>query len=178
MSLFATVLMAAEILVSAPGETTKKSEPKNEVQVPRVVKVTSDRSQYLRKEGIAAFDGNVCLEDVEFQMHADEVTLFLQGTNDLKRVVAIGNVCVTNGCRWGTCAKATYNKELSRVVLFGDEKTGTLARLEDESKRKGSVSGRRITFWTDSQQVDVEGSVLTFDASGVDKDGAKKMLGL
>ncbi len=144
----------------------------------RNVKVTSDRSTYLRKEGVLVFDGNVFVDDVEFKMHADEVTLFLGGTNELKRIVAIGNVAVTNELRSGTCAKATYNKALSRVILYGDEAKGITARLNDNGKRKSQVEGRKITFWIDTEQVEVDGSVITVDVGNGDmKDSAKRFLG-
>ena len=146
--------------------------------LPRNVKVTSNRSTYLRKEGVLVFDGDVFVDDVEFKMHADEVTLFLGGTNDLKRIVAIGNVAVTNELRSGTCAKATYNRALSRVVLYGDESKGVLARLCDNGKRKSMVEGRRITFWIDTEQVEVDGSSITVDVGkGAAKDGARRFLG-
>ncbi len=157
----------AVVTVAAPGKKSASRE----------VKVTSDRSSYLRKDGIIAFEGNVCVDDVEFKMHADEVTLFLQGTNDLRRVIAIGNVVVTNETRVGTCAKATYNKKLAKVVLLGDEKTGVLARLEDNGKRHSSVEGRKITFWIDTEQVEVEKSTVTVDAGGAGgKDSLKDLL--
>lgn len=144
----------------------------------RNVKVTSDRSTYLRKEGVLVFDGNVFVDDVEFKMHADEVTLFLGGTNELKRIVAIGNVAVTNGVRSGSCAKATYNRAYSRVVLYGDDSKGITARLSDNGKRKSQVEGRRITFWIDTEQVEVDGSVITVDVGKGDvKDSAKRFLG-
>ena len=145
---------------------------------PRTVKVTSDRSSYLRKEGVLAFEGNVYVDDTEFKMNADIVNLFLDGTNDLKRVVAVGNVAVTNGFRSGTCAKATYNRALSRIVMYGDEKAGIVARLNDNGKNKSQVEGRKITFWVDTEQVEVDGSVITVDVAGGDaKEGARKFFG-
>lgn len=157
---------------------TAKDKGASTNAVPRTVRVTSDRSTYLRKDGVLAFEGNVCVDDVEFKMHAREVNLFLEGTNELKRVVAIGDVVVTNGLRNGSCAKATYNKALSKVVLYGDPKTGTLAVLRDEGKRKSMVEGRKITFWVDTEQVEVEGSTVTVDAGNLDaKGGAKSLFG-
>lgn len=165
---------APVVVVSA---TAAKSTSAS-TNMPRNVKVTSDKSTYLRKEGVLVFDGNVFVDDVEFKMHADEVTLFLGGTNELKRIVAIGNVAVTNELRSGTCAKATYNRALSRVVLYGDEAKGITARLNDNGKRKSQVEGRRITFWIDTEQVEVDGSVITVDVGNGDvKDSAKRFLG-
>lgn len=162
------------VVVSGKGaknDSAKKDEPRN-------VKVTSDRSTYLRKEGVLVFDGNVFVDDVEFKMHADEVTIFLDGTNELKRIVAIGNVSVTNEMRSGFCAKATYNKPMSRVILYGDESKGISAKLIDNGKRKSQVEGRKITFWIDTEQVEVERSAITVDVGKGDmKDNAKRFLG-
>lgn len=171
----ATAGGAPVVVVAGKGsEKTSKAASAG----PRNVKVTSDRSTYLRKEGVLVFDGNVFVDDVEFKMHADEVTLFLGGTNELKRIVAIGNVAVTNELRSGTCAKATYNKALSRVILYGDEAKGITAKLNDNGKRKSQVEGRKITFWIDTEQVEVDGSVITVDVGNGDmKDSAKRFLG-
>lgn len=165
-------------VVVVAGKGVEKKNAKAKAVAPRNVKVTSDRSTYLRKEGVLVFDGNVFVDDVEFKMHADEVTLFLGGTNELKRIVAIGNVAVTNELRSGTCAKATYNKALSRVILYGDEAKGITAKLNDNGKRKSQVEGRKITFWVDTEQVEVDGSVITVDVGNGDmKDSAKRFLG-
>ena len=167
---------AAPVVVVAGKGSEKNSKAAS--AAPRNVKVTSERSTYLRKEGVLDFDGNLFVDDVEFKMHADEVTLFLGGTNELKRIVAIGNVAVTNELRSGTCAKATYNKALSRVILYGDEAKGITAKLNDNGKRKSQVEGRKITFWIDTEQVEVDGSVITVDVGNGDmKDSAKRFLG-
>ena len=164
----------AEVLVEAPAAPAEGAAE----AAPRTVKVTSDRATYLRKDGVLAFEGNVCVDDVEFKMHAREVSLFLEGTNTLKRVGAIGDVAVTNGLRSGSCAKATYNKALSKVVLYGDPKAGVMARLRDAGKHRSEVEGRKITFWIDTEQVEVEGSTVTVDASGIGtKEGARALLG-
>ena len=190
MTVLASILLAAGTLapaVESPASSVKTQEVvivskeksvNAETNMPRTVKVTSDRSSYLRKEGVLAFEGNVAVDDVEFKMNADIVNLFLDGTNDLKRVVAVGNVAVTNGLRSGTCAKATYNRALSRIVMYGDEKAGIVARLNDNGKNKSQVEGRKITFWVDTEQVEVDGSVITVDVAGGDaKEGAKKLFG-
>lgn len=190
MTVLASILLAAGALapaVESPESSAKtqevvvvsKEKSANAVtNMPRTVKVTSDRSSYLRKEGVLAFEGNVAVDDVEFKMNADIVNLFLDGTNELKRVVAVGNVAVTNGLRSGTCAKATYNRALSRIVMYGDEKAGIVAKLIDAGKNKSQVEGRKITFWVDTEQVEVDGSVITVDVAGGDaKEGAKKLFG-
>ena len=49
---------------------------------------------------------------------------------------------------------------------------------KDNGKRRSRVEGRRITFWIDTEQVEVEGSTVTLDAGGFGgSEGAKKLLG-
>lgn len=170
--------------VAAPAAAEAKSEAKAEetseakdAPAPRSVKITSERTDYDRKEGVIMFDRNVCVDDVEYKMHANQLYVFLDGTNDLKRIVAIGNVAITNETRVGTCAKAAYTKSTSKIVMYGDG-ASVMARLEDNGKNRSSVEGRKITFWIDSEQVEVEGSTVTLDAGKLGgKDGAKKLLG-
>lgn len=158
------------------GGSAEKAEEKD-VPAPRSVKITSDRTDYDRKEGVIMFDRNVFVDDVEYQLHSDQLYVFLDGTNDLKRIVAIGNVAITNDARVGSCAKAAYTKATSKIVMYGDGAT-TMARLTDNGKNKSTVEGRKITFWIDSEQVEVEGSTVTLDAGKLGgKDGAKKLLG-
>ena len=176
-----------EPLVEAPVaeavEAVPATEPSNVAETPeaavspRSVKITSERTDYDRKQGVIMFDKDVFVDDVEYQMHADQLYVFLDGTNDLKRIVAIGNVAITNDQRVGTCAKATYTKATSKIVMYGDG-AETVAKLTDNGKRKSEVEGRKITFWIDSEQVEVEGSTITLDTGALGgKDGAKKMLG-
>lgn len=170
--------------VAAPAAAEAKSEAKAEetseakdAPAPRSVKITSERTDYDRKEGVIMFDRNVCVDDVEYKMHANQLYVFLDGTNDLKRIVAIGNVAITNETRVGTCAKAAYTKSTAKIVMYGDG-ASVMARLEDNGKNRSSVEGRKITFWIDSEQVEVEGSTVTLDAGKLGgKDGAKKLLG-
>ena len=152
------------------------------------IRITSDRSDYDHKEGVAMFDGNVALDATvrgeRYTMNAAQMFVFLEGTNDLKRVVALGGVVVTNGMRVGTCAKAVYAKAANRVTMHGGD-DGTPAWLGSvDPKRRNDVSGRRITFWIDSQQVEVEGSTVNLDTSklempkdGKGKDGLKGLFG-
>ena len=174
----------AEAVEAVPAESSPDAAVSSDVAdssgaavSPRSVKITSERTDYDRKQGVIMFDKDVFVDDVEYQMHADQLYVFLDGTNDLKRIVAIGNVAITNDARVGTCAKATYTKATSKIVMYGDG-AETLAKLTDNGKRTSEVEGRKITFWIDSEQVEVEGSTITLDTGALGgKDEAKKLLG-
>ena len=168
--------VAAEPVAAEPApEAEKPAKP--DAEMPRSVRITSERTDYDRREGVIMFDRNVFVEDAEYQMHSDQLYVFLDGTNELKRIVAIGNVSITNETRVGSCAKAAYTRSVGKVVMYGDGK-GVMARLADNGKRKSEVEGRKITFWIDSEQVEVEGSKVTLDTGDLGgKEGAKKLLG-
>ena len=123
------------------------------------------------------FDRNVYVDDEQYQMHTDRLFLFLDGTNDLKRLVAIGNVAITNENRRAYCARATFNKKLGRIVMYSSDEI--TASLREEGKKGSEVKGEKITFWIDSEQVEVENPVITMPGGfgGGGKDGLKKALG-
>lgn len=172
----------------------------------RPAKITSDTTVYNRKEGIASFEGHVHVDDEQYQMHADRVFLFFdvdkdstngvhraKGTNDVhkaakgtddmrratgdvRRVVAIGNVAMTNDAHRAYGAKATYSKKNGLVVLYSGD--GITAEVRDESKAQPQiVRGKRIRFWIDSEQVEVDEADLTGAAPSGGAASLKKALG-
>ena len=137
----------------------------------RAAVITADRTDYDRKEGVILFDRNVYVDDEQYQMHAERMFVFLDGTNDLKRLVAIGNVAITNDAKAAGCSRAVYTKAASRIVLYGDDRHP--AWLRDAGGKKGDASevrGKRITYWFDSETATVEGA--TIEMPGI-KGGAK-----
>lgn len=161
----------------ASDAAEKDVEKKERKSPPRDAIITADRTDYDRKEGVVLFDRNVYVDDEQYQMHTDRLFLFLDGTNDLKRLVAIGNVAITNENRRAYCARATFNKKLGRIVMYSSDEI--MASLREEGKKGSEVKGEKITFWIDSEQVEVENPVITMPGGfgGGGKDGLKKALG-
>ena len=160
-------LEAPDEPAAAPAQAeTKTAKPKKSAKkelTGRPAKITAERTDYDRKEGIILFDRKVHVDDEQYQMHADRLWVFLDGTNDLKRLVALGNVALTNDLKTASCARAVYNRAEQRIVMFGDE-NGKKACLRDAGGKKGEASevrGGRITYWIESgvatvEDVDVE----------------------
>ena len=162
---------AAEVKVEKKADAAKEK-----VKAPaRDAIITADRTDYDRKEGVVLFDRNVYVDDSQYQMHADRLFLFLDGTNELKRLVAIGHVAITNEDKRAYCARATFNKKLGRVVMYSSDEI--TAQLHEEGKKGSDVKGEKITFWLDSEQVEVENPVITMPGGIGGKDSMKKMLG-
>ena len=137
------------------------------------VEVVATRADYDRGEGVLLFDGAVRATDGEYAFGADRVFVFLDGTNELRRVVADGNVTVENGPRSGSCPRATYVRPLGQVVMYGDG-PGRPARLKEEAERRNELEGRKITFWLDSEQVEVEDA--TFMRSNGERSSSARAL--
>lgn len=156
-----------------PTAVVKKAgakKPKKEL-TGRSAVITADRTDYDRKEGVILFDRNVYVDDEQYQMHAERLFVFLDGTNDMKRLVALGNVSLTNEDKTAWCQKAVYTKTASQIVLYGDEQNP--AWLRDAGGKKGDeseVSGLRITYWIDSGLATVERSVIKLPGFGGSKN--------
>ena len=196
-----TPQVAADTSVANAEEQVEKPQPKKPKEkklTGRPAKITSDTTVYNRKEGIASFEGHVHVDDEQYQMHADRVFLFFdvdkdsnstngvrraKGTNDLhraagdvRRVVAIGNVAMTNDAHRAYGAKATYSKKNGLVVLYSGD--GITAEVRDESKAQPQiVRGKRIRFWIDSEQVEVDEADLTGAGPSGGVGTLKKALG-
>ena len=159
---------------AAKPENAKGKDKAKNKKPSRDAIITADRTDYDRKEGVILFDRNVHLDDEQYQMHADRLFVFLDGTNDLKRLVAIGHVAITNEDKRAYCAKATYAKQTGKIVMYSDETTK--AKLREESKKGSTVVGEKITFWLNSEQVEVDGPVITLPGAALQGGDAKKML--
>lgn len=136
-------------------ERLERVVPKNlQPKTGRPAKITAANTFYDRKEGVAMFDSKVHVDDESYQLWADKAYVFLSGTNDVRRIVAIGNVAITNEARRAYGVKASYYKEGGMVVLYGDK--DRVAEVRDESKADDqTVKGSKIKFWIDSEQVQV-----------------------
>lgn len=141
-----------------------------------VLRVKSRACDFDREAGLALFEGNVVVTYTDaYTMCADRLYLFISGTNELNRVVAVGAVSVTNEQRVGTCSLAVYRHRKNEIEMFGDGKE-VVARLQDFGRdERAAVTGGRIRFWLDDEQVEVDRSTVTFDAPSMDEQ--KKRLG-
>lgn len=136
--------------------------------------ITAERTDYDRREGVILFDRNVSVDDEQYQLHADRLFLFLDGTNDLKRLVAIGNVTLTNEEKNASCSRAVYTKKTSKIVMYGTENAP--ARLCQGGKKSSTVMGERITFWLNSEQVEIDRPVITLPGGAMNAGDAKDFL--
>lgn len=138
--------------------------------------ITAAHAIYDNAEGYAYFSGNVAVEDAEYKLHADRAYVFLDGTNQFKRVAALGHVAMTNGTRSAHSDRATYHRSSGLVVLTATGETP--AEVRDVGKDGDQVvRGRKIKFWTGTRQVEVEEAWISAPTSGMSGDKVKGLLG-
>jgi len=143
-----TVVDAADIAAETIAATNAPA-----VQA-KTVCITARHADYDRRDGVIFFDGDVVITDPDMTLHGDRLHVFVDPLNQLKRIVVTGNVAITNDLKSGHCDRATYVKDLHRIIMYGVP--GQPARLVDDSKSRSVVEGAKITFWTDSEQVQVD----------------------
>lgn len=161
------VAPTAEVVVEHIVSTNEASTAN--VRTGRPAHITSATTYYDRKEGVIFFDKNVYVDDEQYQLHADRAYVFISGTNDLRRIVAVGNVSLTNDLRRAYGTKVSYYKEGGMVVLYGNAERP--AEVRDETKSEPQVvKGSKIKFWINSEQVEVIDADISAPVSGASSD--------
>jgi len=144
--------------VELKGEQPKAAKTEEKGHHARITSVACD---FDRKEGVALFEGNVVLRySSDYVLCADRMWAFMVGSNQMSRVVATGNVSITNETRIGTCEMAVYRRKRGEIEMFWDG-TNTLAKLVENDDEASTLEGTRIKFWIDSEQVEVDDSRIT-----------------
>ena len=129
-------------------------------------RITSRRSDFDREANVVMFEGDVVARySSDYTMCADRLYMFLAGTNELSRVVALGNVSITNATRSGDCAMATYRRKKGEVEMFG-RGTNVFARLNESGENATQLEGTRIRFWLDTEQVEVDNPRISAESQG------------
>lgn len=151
------------IPAAAPADAPKP-------EVPRI-RIRSVSCDFDRKAGVILFEGNAFVSyEGDYTLNADRVFAFLTPSNRLSRIVADGNVVISNGLRTGTCAYATYRQAKGEVEMFGDSTTGMRASLVERGPQASSLEGDRISFWLYSEQVKVTNSRISAEHDGKERN--------
>jgi lipopolysaccharide transport protein LptA len=119
------------------------------------------KSNYLKFDydmSLAYFKGNVRVDDSRVDMTSDRLTVLFEGTNSIKTVTADGNVkAVSKEGSKGTCDKAIYFDEESKILMTGDVTV---------SGGEGNLSGNKVTVWLDEGRMTSEPGRLVVPERG------------
>jgi len=146
--------------------TTKSPPPSNNTKLPekdkkdtkikdKKLNITSDKMVALKDSSMVEFIGNVKATREDAVIFADSIKVFInsaetkaQGQNDLKKIIATGNVEYTAGDRKAFADKAVYTTEDEILIL-----TGKAAKLISGTSH---VTGNKITLFRNENRTIVE----------------------
>ena len=127
--------------------------------------ITADNLHGDYAHNVGTFEGNVLVVDPRMTVRADRMTVFFGATNvittvgttvttntnrSVQKIIADGGVVMNTPDNKKTNSDhAEYTANDGRVVLTGHPRA---------ESADGVVSGNKITFWRDSQRMDVENS--------------------
>lgn len=150
--------------VAAEGELDEVAAERKAKSV--TARIRAKRTDLDRDEGVVMFEDDVFVEySTEYTMNAERLYMIMKGTNTLSRIVASGGVVFTNDTRFGTCEMAVFRNLERRIEMYGKE--GVPAKLTERSGTRSSVAGEKITFWIDTEQVEVDSPVITVEEMNV-----------
>jgi lipopolysaccharide transport protein LptA len=87
----------------------------------RPLVIESDKIDRFDEERLLIFIGKAVARRYDFQLHADRIYAYLDGTGHILRATAIGNVRISMiDCREGTARRAEYHARDGFVVLSGN----------------------------------------------------------
>ena len=158
------------ILLAVANVVTTNAVPTN-----ATTRITAGSTYYDRKEGFVLFKGNVAVMDPQYQLHADRAFVYTGVTNDLRKIVALGHVAITNETKRAYGARASYYRESGMVVLHAGD--GIAAEVRDVTPDGDRVvRGKKIKFWTGTRQVEVVEAEISSPTTGF-SDQMKGMFG-
>ena len=128
------------------------------------IEITSNRMEAFNEKKLVVFSGNAIAKQGNKVLKADQLNLYYkkepgkkvkvgttetEGTGDLEKVEAKGNVSLTQGGRTATGDEAIYLRDSGKVILTGN------AVL---SEGKNSIKGDRVIVFLNENRGVVEGN--------------------
>ena len=158
-------LILAALPVLAHAQTTVPFGNEHDRSQP--VEITSDRLDLDQAAGTAVFAGNVKVGQGELRLAADRVQVFyVAGTGDaagqVQRMVANGNVTLSNGSEAAEAEQAVYEVVAGTVDMQGDVLL---------TQGRNALSSQKLHIDLDAGTAQVEGRVQTIFTPGTAAPG-------
>ena len=115
------------------------------------LRISSQALEADNKNMVILFTGNVVAKQGELTIHADKAQVVYEkkeGGNEIREIVASGNVKIYEGDRLATGGKAVLNNREQKIILTEQPKVW---------QGKDMVSGERITVFLNEDKSIVEG---------------------
>jgi lipopolysaccharide export system protein LptA len=112
------------------------------------IRVSAKSLVWDHKEQKAAFHQEVVAQQKDLTIYADDLVIYFnEANNDVTRIVAKGNVRITQLDRRASCEEAVYDRAQNSIVLEGNP---VLRQGQNE------VRGKRVIFFIDKNRSVVE----------------------
>jgi LPS export ABC transporter protein LptC len=138
----------AEGRASSPGPKIQAQAGDKQPRIRGPVDIRCSRLHYLRSRNLIHYEGNVSMDSPDVKMRSDNMdAYFAADGGSLDRALASGNVLIKQGNRDIRGKEGEFFPNEGKLVVSGD------AELKDPAK--GRIAGRRLTFYTADDRIDV-----------------------
>ncbi|MBI5047781.1 MAG: lipopolysaccharide transport periplasmic protein LptA [Deltaproteobacteria bacterium] len=124
------------------------AEDKFVVDSNQPITITSNNMEARKKENVVIFKGDVIAQQKDYTLYSRELYIYYAEGQEIKEMVAIGDVKMVQLNKVATGEKAVYNRETRVVVLTGNP------QVEQDCD---VVKGDKITIFLDEDKSLVEG---------------------
>jgi lipopolysaccharide export system protein LptA len=151
--LFVALLVPASLYAQDNNAVTEEIVKKNEA-----IEIVSDRMEAFNEKKLIMFSGNAVAKQGDRVLKSDQLLLYykkdpakkdqigtmeIQGTGELEKIEAKGNVSVTQGERLATGDEAVYYHDTGQIILTGN------ALLREG---KNSIKGCRVIVYVNEKR--------------------------
>ena len=135
------------------------------------INIEADRMVSQEKDNSVIFTGNVDARQGDLLIRTDEMTVYYTGdaknsgqggASEVKKMICVGSVQVSQGSWLGTGKRMDYFAEGRKVILSGDAKAW---------QGQNMVAGKTITYFLDEGRSIVEAPTQAANAGPKDKGG-------
>ncbi len=110
----------ASALAAAPRTAGSAEQREQAEQALAPTVVTSDSMTYDYEKGVAVFEKNVHVDDPRIRLWSERLTIVMEGTNQVRSLLAEGSVRFAQADGRGSARRAEYHATAGKVVLTGD----------------------------------------------------------
>ena len=150
-------------LMQTEAQTAQSAQKKGGTLI-----ITSDTLTFEYDKQYAVFQGNVVVTDPTMKITSDKMTVYFTENNEIKTIVAVGDVVITQDNKKAVSDRASYNAAQEVLILTG--------RPAVISSGASTSQGKKITFWIKDNRTVIEGA--TVKIKGADKGGVNILGGL
>ena len=138
--------------VDKSKDTDKKVNQVVNTKMP--IKVSAQNMHYDEVKGIVKFKGNVHVDDGAMKVDSDFMTITLNKNHEPMLITCENNVVIKKDNSTSYSDRAEYFMPDEKIILTGNPKVITI----NAQGKEETVKGRKITFYKNTNVVDVQGA--------------------